>query len=412
MRNRPINRRLIVVELLVVTLVLSLSLGARRSQADTGTCGGASMTLPFTDVMGSWAFCFIAEVYFTGISLGTSATTFSPANNVTRDQMAVFLSRTLDTSLKRGSRRAALNQWATPDRFPDSAKTTVGPHPRSVQSDGADLWVANNGDGTVSRVRGSDGRWLETWTGAISAYGVLVARGLIYVTGAISPNGQVYKLDPRQPAAAVTTLSSTLGANPAWITTDGRYLWTANAGTTPNTGSVSRIDPDLGTTATFSAGFNQPSGICFDGINVWVSDAGAKTLLKLNQDGTIAQTVTIGNGAKYPLFDGTNIWVLGYTANNDLPGTGFIKVVRAATGEVLATLTPPTLNTPEQIAFDGQRMLVTDRDFLGFTGAVLFKAADLTPLGGFQSFPKPFGVCSDGINFWLTIPDESKLARY
>jgi len=62
MRKRPSKRRLIIIELLVVTLVLSLSLGARRSQADTGTCGGATTTLPFTDVMGSSLFCCSAQV--------------------------------------------------------------------------------------------------------------------------------------------------------------------------------------------------------------------------------------------------------------------------------------------------------------------------------------------------------------
>jgi len=62
--------------------------------------------LPFTDVMGSPFFCQIAEAFFSGLTNGTSATTFSPSQNVTREQMAAFTTRTMDQSLKRGSRRA------------------------------------------------------------------------------------------------------------------------------------------------------------------------------------------------------------------------------------------------------------------------------------------------------------------
>src|SRR6185295_11036953 len=131
------------------------------------------------------------------------------------------------------------NQWATPTSLPDSAITVVGASPQQVAADGADVWVANFQSNTVSRVRASDGRLLETWTGAINAFGVLVARGRIFVTGQTSP-GRIYKIDPRQLAGTVTHLASTLGDNPAGITTDGSSIWTANFFGQ----SVSRVNPD------------------------------------------------------------------------------------------------------------------------------------------------------------------------
>ena len=66
--------------------------------------------------------------------------------------------------------------------------------------------------GTVSRVRASDGKLLETWTGATGANGVLAAKGLIFVTG--TQPGSLYQIDPTQPAGAVTTLTSSLGVSP------------------------------------------------------------------------------------------------------------------------------------------------------------------------------------------------------
>src|SRR6266850_938741 len=138
---------------LVIALMLIITLGSGRLRADTGTCGAATTTLPFTDVMGNLFFCSIAEAFFSGLTNGTTATTYSPAQNVPREQMAAFVTRTLDQSLKRGSRRAALDQYWTPTSSAGLALTTVGSSPGSITCDGADLWVANSG--TVSRVRAS-----------------------------------------------------------------------------------------------------------------------------------------------------------------------------------------------------------------------------------------------------------------
>jgi hypothetical protein len=92
---------------------------------------------------------------------GTTATTYSPAQTVTGEQMAAFTTRTLDQSLKRGNRRAALNQWWTtkPCYSFNLGTTLIGARssPNLIKSDGADLWVANEAN-FISRVRASDGK--------------------------------------------------------------------------------------------------------------------------------------------------------------------------------------------------------------------------------------------------------------
>ena len=162
-----------------------------------------------------------------------------------------------------------------------------------------------------------------------------------------------------------------------------------------------------------TSGFSHPSGIVFDGTNIWVTDPGDNKVKKLGSTGSILLSVTVGSLPRYPAFDGTNIWVPNFGSNS-------VSVVRVkdshgdplATPFVLATLTGNGLASPIAIAFDGERILVTNHNGHSVS---LWKAADLTPIGTFsvdiqplQTFPQ--GVCSDGVNFWIIL--SGKLARY
>src|SRR5687768_15722351 len=158
-----LNRSIVIRVVLLLSLMASLTVFSSRLQADTGSCGGATTTLPFTDVMGNPFFCQIAAAYFSGLTNGTTATTYSPADNVTREQMAAFITRTMDQSLKRGSRRAVAKKWWTPQDANSLTLTDVGNEPNQVEFDGTDLWVANYNSGSVMRIRPSDEKLLDTW---------------------------------------------------------------------------------------------------------------------------------------------------------------------------------------------------------------------------------------------------------
>src|SRR4029078_2060051 len=96
----------------ILIVIAVLAVASTRLNADTGTCGGQLITLPFIDTHATNIFfCSIAEAYFFGLTLGTTATTYSPTEPVPREQMAAFITRTMDQALKRGNRRAALQQW-------------------------------------------------------------------------------------------------------------------------------------------------------------------------------------------------------------------------------------------------------------------------------------------------------------
>jgi hypothetical protein len=211
--------------------------------------------------------------------------------------------------------------------------------------------------------------------------------------------GRLYRIDPRQPPGAVTTVA-TLGDFSLYPTFDGARIWTADSG------SVSIVTPGSSipwTVTTVVGGFASLNGALFDGANVWVTDGDNNTLLKLNSAGVVLQTVPVGIHPSLPIFDGANIWVPNYSSKS-------VSVVRASSGAVLATLTGNGLNNPSEAAFDGERVLVTN-----YTGdsVSLWKAADLTTIGRFPTgtFSSPFFACSDGVNFWVTIQN-NQLARF
>ena len=401
-----INRRKLTISL-VVTLTLSLIATSTRLKADTGGCSGGILTVPFIDVAGNPFFCQIAEAYYSGLTNGTSATTYSPSAPVPREQMAAFITRTQDSALRRGSRRAALQQFWTPLQRYDSFLGGLGvttlqgaSNIQLVASDGADLWVAGYNSGTVSRVRASDGKLLDTWNLAATALGVLVANGRVFVTGT---NGNLYMIDPRTSGGSAVVVATGLGAGAEGIAFDGFNLWTANMG-----GSISKILAGANLPwFSFNGTYQQivsPKGILFVEPSLWVTDPGSGNLFEMTRNGGILKTIHLGGAPQFPAFDGTNLWVPN-AANNS------VSVVRVSSGEVIATLTDNALDGPTCAAFDGQRILITN-----YTGdsVSLWNATSLTPLGAYEMGlgTVPLGACSDGINFWITLQGKNQLARF
>ena len=382
---------------MLMAVILLLVAASSQLRADNGTCGGAEVNLPFTDVQGNPFFCLIAEAYFSGLTAGTSATTYSPTAPVLREQMAAFVTRTQDSALKRGSRRATTGQWATPQNVGVLKTTPLGSNPQYSCFDGEDIWVANFTGNSVTRVHASDGRVLGTWTAATGAWNTIAAAGFIYVTGIGNP-GKIYRIDPGLAPGAVTEVENNLGANSVSITYDGLNLWTASLGTSPGAGSITRYNIITDTETTFSVGFNQPGGIVFDGTHLWVVDRGDGALYRVNPaNGTILETLDMGPASSFeaiPVFDGSNIWV---------PIEDGLQVVSTSTpARLLATLTGNGLGNNRAVAFDGERIMVTNGNG---TTVSLWKASSLTPLGNLNlgAGMRPLGVCSDGLHFWIVV---------
>lgn len=378
--------------LLLLVATITLTLCSRLIQADTGACGAQMITLPFTDLQASNIFfCSIAEAYFSGLTNGTSGTTYNPSDPVPREQMAAFITRTQDSALRRGNKRAALQQWWTPTEAA-ALRTVSVSNPFDLVCDGPDLWVTTfAASGTVKRIRASDGQLLQTWTGANSVLGLIAAAGRIFAVAQTSP-GKIYVINPEAPPGAVTVFENDIGANPVQITYDGANLWTANF-----SGSISRVNVASVIDSTFTAGFSLPNDILWDGANLWVADTGDNKLKRIDQSSaTVLESIDVGSSPRNLLFDGTNIWV----SNADSGSITVVRAVGGLRGTVLATLTGNGLNFPLGMAFDGERVLVCSNLF----SVSLFKAADFTPMGNLSTQGLSGGLsaaCSDGLNFWF-----------
>jgi DNA-binding beta-propeller fold protein YncE len=92
-------------------------------------------------------------------------------------------------------------------------------------------------------------------------------------------------------------------------------------------------------------------------------------------------------------------------------GDDSVTVVRAASGQVIATVTGNGLSGASAAAFDGERILVANS--IG-NSVSLWRASDLRPLGSYSTgaFSNPQKACSDGINFWVVLAGPDRLARY
>jgi hypothetical protein len=382
---------------------LALGFGVASSASITPAqaqelCGGVDYPFPYTDVSGvGAAFCpGIMEAYVTGVSEGTTPTTFSPNAMVIRSEMTTFLQRSLDQGLMRAGRRASLNQWWTPQNSGAMQTISVGGYPRFCAADGQSIWLTNSGQ--VLELQAASGKLLGTWTGATTSLAILVAAGKVFVGTQLNI---LYVIDPTLPPGTITVAADNLGTSPNAITFDGTHLWTANGA-----GSVSIITPQatLPYPVTTVTGFTYLSGIAYDGANIWVTAYFAGTLLKLDANANVLQTITVGSFPLSVTFDGENLWVpaLG----------GSITVVQASTGSVVATINPDATNRlsrPQMAAFDGERILITNSDNSTVT---LFKAADLSFIANVSTGSDPIGACSDGNSFWITLFLTGNLLRF
>ena len=85
-------------------------------------------------------------------------------------------------------------------------------------------------------------------------------------------------------------------------------------------------------TTQFAVG-SIPTGLAFDGNNIWVTNGGSSNIMKLRaSDGALLKTVTLSGNPAYDAFDGANIWVT-------IPNGNAVTKLRASDGTVLGNFT-------------------------------------------------------------------------
>jgi sugar lactone lactonase YvrE len=254
---------------------------------------------------------------------------------------------------------------------------TENSNPYGVAFDGANIWTANSGEGTVTKLRTSDGAVLGTFTVGGQPNGVVFDGANIWVT--ISPNtvSKLRAIDGKDLG------SFKVGGAPWWPAFDGTNIWV------PTNDAVTKLRASDGKNlGTFK--LSGAIAAAFDGTYVWVTSYGSGTVTKLTpQDGKIVGTYSVGTAPIGVAFDGANIWV----ANN---AGGSVSKLRASDGKALGTFRVP--GSPYGVAFDGANIWVTQDP-----GLVELRASDGAMLGAFPANPGSTGVAFDGANIWVAL---------
>ena len=196
-------------------------------------------------------------------------------------------------------------------------------------------------------------------------------------------NGSV-SVDVLLSIGTMTTYTGT-GAAPSGIAFDGTNMWTAN----PRGYSVTKITP-TGSVTTYTYPYSgidtSPNSIAFDGTNMWTANYAGHSVTKITPTGSV--TTYTGTGAR-PFdiaFDGTNMWTANYYGNSvtKITPTGSMTTY-AGTGAA-----------PFGIAFDGTNMWTAN-----YSGNSVTK---ITPTGSMTTYTgtgaAPFGIAFDGTNMW------------
>ena len=213
--------------------------------------------------------------------------------------------------------------------------------PNGVAFDGTNIWVANNGSNTVTKLLASNGNSLASYQTGDTPQGVLFDGANIWVSN--NGDGTLTKYTP---SSGVPVGTYTVGNNPAGMAFDGANVWVANN----VDGTVSEVQASTGTVLnTFNVGAG-PRSVVFDGTNIWVTNVADGTVSKLlAATGATVGTYTVGFNPVGIAFDGANIWVANFGSNN-------VVELSAATGKTIATYSVPSA---WEVTFDGSSIWVT-----------------------------------------------------
>ena len=266
--------------------------------------------------------------------------------------------------------------------------------------------------------------------------------------GATGPKG-----DYLNPLAIATNkwYTSTIGSKVSFseginhFVFDGSSIWVAG------TNNVFQVDPSLGVIKKTCPVSNTPSGIVYDGINLWITD-GSSSISKMNPvDCSIVSTYSTISSPVPKAFDGTGIWVantkdvvrlnvstgtvdynytgicsLGYIKSVIYDGVHIwfgceqdnqLNVINTADGSIFKTITgqasAPTQGFPLPVVSGG---LYFGQDIWFVTNGNSVMRIDKTNGDVLNVYPvDPWGVvnlASDGYKLYINRMWEAKVAVY
>ena len=245
----------------------------------------------------------------------------------------------------------------------------------ALAADGPDIWVANNGNSSLTELNASTGAWVRTLSGS--------RLGLDY---------------------------------PTQIAAYGNYLWVVNQSEQPNAAwTLIQLNAATGTRLRTLKwdGTASLGGIALDGGELWVTGDGFGHVTELNAStGAVIRVVSsLDFDFDTPdtiAADGPDIWVANQNGNS---GKDSVTELDAATGKILRTIPYDALPDPGFIYADGAHIWVAssnDGDSSGpaVCGSVTELDADTGAVlrvleGGRYGFDDPLAIVANGTNVWV-----------
>ena len=193
-------------------------------------------------------------------------------------------------------------------------------------------------------------------------------------------------------AAIITTAVA-----PTGIVFDGTNIWITNNGE----GSVTELNAATDTVVNSYPVGEDPVGIAFDGTNIWVANSGDGTATELDgTTGAVIHPLTVGATESYVIgtsasfggptgvaFDGSSMWF----------ATDGNTVTKVAISDGTQTDYPVGIE-PEAIAFDGSHVWVTN---FGASSVTELNASNGARVGTYAVGAYPEGIAFDGTNVWV-----------
>jgi YVTN family beta-propeller protein len=170
---------------------------------------------------------------------------------------------------------------------------SVGSGPTGVAVVGDHVWVANTLGGTVSKIRASDGRLLESYPAGTDPAALAIGEGAVWVASKSSDT--VVKLNPRNGQLLRKIHVGHLG--PHAVAVGFGSVWVANSAD----GTVTQIDPVSGSVVDKETVGANPSGVGIVGEEVWTTNEGASTISRVDP-ARLRRSTTIHVGGRPSAF--------------------------------------------------------------------------------------------------------------
>jgi YVTN family beta-propeller protein len=270
----------------------------------------------------------------------------------------------------------------------------VGTDPLSMVSDGANMWVSNNGSNNVSKVQQSTGTVLATVTVGKQPEGLAYDGTNIWVANYGSNTVSVINASS---ASVVATYAA--GSYPGALASDGTHIWVTSYGTNTLT-ELNQSNGAVVNTYTFGSANVGLGAVLFDRTNIWVSVSSTNSVEEmLASTGAVEGSFSAGPSPSALAFDGTNLWIANYGANT-------LTKMLASNGSIAGTV---SVSNPSGLTFDGTNIWVSNYQQNTVTEIL---ASTGTSLGSFEVGEGPVGIAFDGANMWVAVSVTDTVVKF